>query len=248
MSIHDVPSAVAAITAAEASRTARGRLTAEWPGLDEATAYDVQHGLLDARLVAGERLIGFKLGPTVGEGAVTGWLTDAHRLDPTEPVVVAGYIHPRIAPAIVLVLRDELYGPDCTREDVIVATAEVRAGFEVTDSRYRDSSRTLPDLVADNASAAGFHLGAMAVDPTGTGLPAEPLTLLVDGEVVATADQGDPFAAVAGGVNAVAAHGRSVPARSIVLAGPLTDAVPLAPGATYTAHFATLGELTVTAG
>ena len=53
MTVTDVSTAVAALTAAETSRTDRGRLTDEWPGLDEATAYEVQQALIDARLADG---------------------------------------------------------------------------------------------------------------------------------------------------------------------------------------------------
>lgn len=259
MTVTDIPSAVAALTTAETSRTDRGRLTDEWSALDEATAYRVQRALIDARLAGGERLVGFKLGLTsrpkqerMGVDApITGWLTDAHRLDAAEPVVISDYIHPRIEPEIVLVLRDELVGPGCTREDVIAATAEVRAGFEIIDSRYRDFSFALPDVVADNASAAGFHVGDTAVAPAEVDLVNERLELLVDGEIVDAATgaaiQGDPWGAVAEAVNAVTARGQAVPARALVLAGALTDAVFLRPGSTYTARFSTLGELSVTA-
>ncbi len=259
MTVTDIFSAVAALTAAETSRTDRGRLTDEWPGLDESTGYSVQQSLIDARLAGGERLVGFKLGLTsrakqerMGVAApITGWLTDAHQLDAADPVAIADYIHPRIEPEIVLILRDELVGPGCTREDVMAATAEVRAGFEVIDSRYRDFSFALPDVVADNASAAGFHIGEKAVAPADVDLITEPVELLVDGEVVDTATgaaiQGDPWAAVAEAVNAVGERGQSVPARSVILAGALTDAIFLEPGSSYTARFATLGDLTVTA-
>lgn len=258
MAITDVDSAAQALLHTEKLKLDRGRVTDEWPGLDEATAYEVQRTLIDTRISAGEELIGFKLGLTSRakqeqmnvSAPISGWLTDAHQHGNGEPVKVGKFIHPRIEPEIAFILDKELSGPNCTRDDVKAATAHVTAAFEIIDSRYRDFNFALPDVIADNASTASFVLGSRTLQPGDFDLVNEEVTLLVDGQEVATATgaavQGDPAQAVAEAVNDIAARGQSVPAESIILTGALTDAVFLQPGSTFTARFANLGEVKVT--
>lgn len=257
MTITDVDSAVTALLGAERLRQDRDRVTEEWDGLDEQTAYEVQRRLIAARLDGGEELVGFKLGLTSRakqeqmnvDAPISGWLTDAHQRCNGEPVKVAGYIHPRIEPEIAFILDKELAGPGCTREDVRNATAHITAAFEIIDSRYRDFSFALPDVIADNASSAGFVLGSTICQPGDFDLINEEVTLLVDGQEVATdtgaAVQGDPAQAVAEAVNQISERGQTVPAGAIILTGALTDAVFLQPGSSFTARFANLGEIKV---
>lgn len=256
MDIVDVSSAAEALRSAEADRVDRGRITGEWPELDQQAAYEVQDLVVGGRLDAGESLTGFKLGLTSKakqeqmnvSAPLSAWVTDAH--DVGAEIAVSEFIHPRIEPEIILVLNQGLSGPSCTADDVRAATTEVRAGFELIDSRYRDFSFALPDVIADNASAAGYVVGDFAAGPD-TDLVAERVELLIDDRVVHSATGAavypDPFSAVADAVNALAARERSVPAGMLVLTGALTDAVFLEPGKTYTARFSTLGEVTVTA-
>lgn len=257
MAITDVNSAAQALLQTEKWKQDRGRVTEEWAGLNEATAYEVQRTLIETRVAGGEELIGFKLGLTSRakqeqmnvEAPISGWLTDAYQLCNGDPVKVGNYIHPRIEPEIAFILDKELSGPNCTREDVKAATAHIIAAFEIIDSRYRDFSFALPDVIADNASSAGFVLGSTTLQPGDFDLISESVVLLVDGQRVATATgaavQGDPAQAVAEAVNEIATRGQSVPAGSIILTGALTDAVFLRPGSTFTASFANLGEIKV---
>lgn len=257
MAIRDIDSAVDALLQSERRRQDRGRVTEEWPGLDEATAYRVQRRLIESRLAGGEELIGFKLGLTSRakqeqmnvDAPISGWLTDAHQRCNGEPVKVSSYIHPRVEPEIAFILDKELSGPDCTREDVKNATAHIAAAFEIIDSRYRDFSFALPDVIADNASSAGFVVGSTTREPGDFDLINEEVSLLVDGAEVASATgaavQGDPAQAVAEAVNEIAARGQSLPAGTIILTGALTDAVFLEPGSSFSARFSNLGEITL---
>jgi len=259
MSISDIDSAVAALRAAEDTRTERGRITDEWEGLDLETAYAVQTGLIASRVAEGDRVIGVKLGLTsrakqerMGiRSPLTATLTDAHRLAADEPVRLNRLIHPRVEPEIVFLLGRELAGPGVTAASALAAVDVVYAGFEVIDSRYADYRFELPDVVADNASSARFVLGPVAVDPRTLDLALEAVVLSVDGEVVATATgaavQGHPAEALALAANALADRGLAIPAGALVLTGGLTDAVPLAAGAVVSAEFTTLGSLHLTA-
>jgi 2-oxo-3-hexenedioate decarboxylase len=247
------------LTAREAERRDGGRLTDEWSKLDLATAYKAQDVLVARRTDRGERIVGVKLGLTseakqrrMGiDAPLTAWLTDAMVLAEGEPVRVGSLIHPRIEPEIAFVMGESLRGPGVTRDRALAAVRSVHAGFEVIDSRFRDFSFALPDVVADNASASVFVIGADSVPPGALDLVAERCDLGIDGEVVDTATgeavQGHPAEALALAANDLAARGHAIEAGSIVLTGGLTDAVFLEPGSEYTAAFTTLGTLSVAA-
>jgi 2-oxo-3-hexenedioate decarboxylase len=154
-------------------------------------------------------------------------------------------------PEIAFLLDEEMGGPT-TIAAVLAATRSVFPALEVIDSRYADFSFRLPDVVADNASAASVVIGSHAVSPEAAGdLRLIGCVLRVDGAVVDTAAgaavMGHPAAAVAWLVDHLAEEGRSLPAGSIVLSGALTDAVPVRAGVTLTAELDGLGIVEVTA-
>jgi len=210
--------------------------------LDVATAYEAQRLQHAARLQRGERTVGVKLGLTSAakqrsmgvHEPLRGFLTDAMvHSGGEQELTLERLIHPRAEPELVLLTGRELRGPGCTAAQVLAATEAVAVGIEVLDSRYEDFRFTLPDVVADDASAARFVLGPRLGAPT---LPLDLLgvVLRVNGRVAATAAGaallGHPAASVAWAVDHLAAHGACLPAGSIVLAGAVTDAVPLSAG------------------
>ena len=64
MAINDIASATKALLAAEATRTERTRITDEWTDLDLETGYKIQRAFVDAKVAAGDKVIGTKLGLT----------------------------------------------------------------------------------------------------------------------------------------------------------------------------------------
>src|SRR5690606_15416763 len=114
-------------------------------------------------------------------------------------------------PEIAFVMGESLRGPGITREQALAAVRSVHAGFEVIDSRYRDFSFALPDVVADNASASVFVISEHSVPPEQLDLVAERCDLGIDGRVVDTATgeavQGHPAEALALAANDLAARG-----------------------------------------
>lgn len=252
----DVHQVAAAIAVAEAERTALPPFT-DSVELSEPAAYEVQALTVAGRVARGERVIGAKLGLTSAAKQRTmqvdqplyGWLTDAMHLPLGEPVPRARLIHPRVEPEIAFVLGRELRGP-ATVADVLAATEGVCVALEVIDSRYAGFRFRLPDVVADNASAAAFVLGGTLRAPSQLDdLRTLGCVLTRDGEVVATAAGaavlGHPAAAVAWLATRLAARGESLPAGSLVLSGALTDAVPIGDGTTVCAEVEGLGSVEV---
>jgi 2-oxo-3-hexenedioate decarboxylase len=218
------------------------RFTAADPDLSPVLAYRAQAHGVQLRLAAGESIIGAKLGLTSRakqramrvDEPLYGWLTSSMLFEPGNVVAMERLIHPRIEPEIGFLTSHELSAP-ATVPSVLAATAGVMAALEVIDSRYENFDFQLPDVIADNASAAGLVLGPVLRPVTAL----EDLRLLGcilrhNGAIVDTASgaavMGHPAAAIAWLVNRLGADGRSLPAGSIVLSGGLTNALPIGHG------------------
>ena len=78
-------------------------------------------------------------------------------------------------------------GESCTADDVLDATERVVGGIEVIDSRYEAFKFTLPDVIADNTSAARVAIGDAGVSPREVDLREVECTFTVDGEVTGRA-------------------------------------------------------------
>jgi 2-oxo-3-hexenedioate decarboxylase len=251
----NVHTAASALLDAEEGRIDRGPITAEWPGLDLGTAYDVQAELIARKVLAGQHIVGVKLGLTsrakqlrMGvDSPLTAWLTDAMSLPLGVPLDTTELIHPRVEPEIVFVLGRDITGPGVTAAQAMESVDAVYAGLEVIDSRFTDFKFTLPDVVADNASSARFVIGGRKWSPADLDLALEACVLQVDGEVVHTATgaavQGHPAEALALAANALGRRGVGLRAGWTVLTGGLTDAVFIRPGQQVSAEFTHLGSV-----
>jgi 2-oxo-3-hexenedioate decarboxylase len=214
-------------------RAAIAPLSQQAPGLDVDAGYAIQ-GL--AREAAGP-LAGWKLGLTSraeqaqdGAGApVRGFLASANALDLGQPLASDELIQPRAQPEIVFVIGRDLSGPAVTAADVLTATAAVATGIEILDSRL-STPGTVPDLIADNASAGRFLVGS-PVPLGGIDLRLVGVVLEHNGQVVATAAGaaalGHPAAAVAWLARSLAAAGEGLLAGQVVFSGGLAAAVPV---------------------
>ena len=223
-------------------------------------AYAIQAALLELQLGRGDSLAGAKLGLTSAakqeqmgvDEPVYGWVRSSTVLSPANgvnPVTMADFIHPRVEPEIVFRLGEDLAGPRVTAEDALDATAEVVGGIEVIDSRYEAFSFTLPDVVADNTSAAAVAIGTDGVAPRDVDLTTLGCVFEVDGAITGTATGaallGSPAECLAMLANHLGKHGQKLEAGWIVMAGAATDARPLAVGTSATARYSALGSVTV---
>ncbi len=211
-------------------------------------AYAVQAALLELQLGRGDTLAGAKLGLTsaakqeqmgVAE-PVYGWVLQSSVIVDGE-VAVGELIHPRAEPEVVFRLAQDLAGPGIGREDALDAVEVVLGGIEVIDSRYEAFSFTLPDVIADNTSAARVAIGAQGAPPRSLDLSTLGCVFDVDGEVVGTATGaallGDPAECLAMLANHLGKHGQKLEAGWIVMAGAPTDAKPLGIGTVVKARY-----------
>jgi 2-oxo-3-hexenedioate decarboxylase len=241
---------------AERERRYRQPFTDEF-ALDLETAYAAQWAGVQARLEAGERLAGAKLGLTsrakqrvmkVNE-PLYGFVTSGMLAPYGEPVELANFIHPRVEPEIAFLLGRDVHAP-ATVTSVLDATAAIFAAVDVLDSRYENFRFTLPDVVADNASAGAFIIGSRAVSPAELDdLHLLGCVLREDGEIVDTAAGGavlgHPAASVAWLANQLDARKQPLKAGWLIFSGGLTAPIPLRPGIAVTAEIAGLGSIEV---
>ncbi len=246
----------AALIEAVASGSAIDALSATAGPFDIATAYQVQDIVVADRIRSHDGgIAGAKLGLTSAArqrqmnvaGPLYGWLTSDMAVDAGQPLHCDQLIQPRCEPEIAFILRDDLAGSHVTAAQVLAATAVVCPAIDVLDSRFAGYALTLPDVIADNASGAGFVTGGQLTDPAGIDLRMTGVVLEKNCELVATAAGaavlGHPAASVAWLVRALAARGRGLSAGQVVLSGGLTEAVPVAPGDVIVARFDRLGTI-----
>ena len=207
-------------------------------------AYAIQALVTDARLTAGERRVGWKLGYTslvmreqMGVDQPNfGPLTDAMLVD--DGADVAGrFTQPRVEPEIALRFgRDVLPGAD--RDEVLAAVASAHAALEIVDSVWTDYRFRIEDNTADGSSAAGVVTGGeLPLDRIGD----VAVTLEVDGVSVGHGHgrdaSGHPADGVVWLVARLAERGERLAAGDLVITGGLTAAAPLAEGSEITGVF-----------
>ncbi|GAB90699.1 2-keto-4-pentenoate hydratase [Gordonia rhizosphera] len=245
---------------AERSRTARTSIQHEWPGLTLDVAYAAQDIALADRRSRGETVTGIKLGLTsrakqqqmgVEEPSVA-WLTDAMVLPTGLPVPRDRLIHPRAEPEIAFVLGRPLTGPGITAAQAMAAVDYVTSAIEIIDSRYSGFKFTLADAVADNNSSGVYVTGPVLRRVDEIDLSLEACLLEVDGDIVDSATGsavlGHPAEALAFAANTFGARGVTLEAGWVVLTGGMTDAVAVEQGSRVSAHFTSLGSITVAGG
>lgn len=250
----DLAALIARLADAQRRRTAIAPLTDEVElSLDDA--YRLQDAVLDELDPDNPRTL-VKLGLTSRakqqqmsvDAPIYGYFHADAGLDVGEPLQVDTLIQARAEPEIAFLTGRELSGAAVTTAHVLAATDAVLPALDVLDSRYAGYRFTLPDVVADDASAARYVVGA----PRPIGDADLALTGCVferNGELVATASGAavleHPASAVAWFVRALARRGRSLPAGSLVLAGALTAAIPVEPGDEVRVHLDRFGSVSL---
>lgn len=229
-------------------------LTKTYGDLTLEQAYEVQRAGIALRLKRGERIVGFKMGLTSEAKRqqmsltlpIYGVLTDAMRS--VDTLLVRDGIHPKIEPEIAFMTARTLHGT-ISRDEALDACSGVAPALEILDSRFAGFKYfSLPDVVADNCSSWRFALGRFNSARDVGDLR---MRMRIDGrlrqEAQSSAISGHPAESLVQLVAMLAAHGQSLPAGSVVLAGAATLAEPLKPGMEITLDVEELGDVTLLA-
>ncbi len=243
------------LAAAERDRVSIDPLVVGYPEIDVVDAYEIQLINIRRRVEGGARIVGHKVGLSskamqqmmgVDEPDY-GHLLAEMQVFEDQPVPASRYLYPRVEVEVGFVLGADLPGADCTEADVLAATVAYAPAIELIDSRITDWKIALCDTIADNASSAGWVLGAERVRPELLDVTGIEARLTRNGELVAEgrsdAVLGDPTIAVAWLARKVASFGVRLRAGDIVLPGSCTRAIDARPGDAFHAEFAGLGSV-----
>jgi len=230
------------------------KITVCQPSLSVVDAYEIQALGAQLAIKRGDRLIGWKMGLTskvkqvsVGvEEPIYGRLLAS--MEMADPILnLEGLIHPRVEPEIAFVFKKELGGENVTPRDVWLATECIFPAVEVIDSRYRNFSFTLVDVVADNASSAKFMLGDQAFSPYLMSLDEVGVAMFRNGEVVQTGSGatvlGHPVRSVVELTKMLSRREMSIEPGMVVLTGGITEAVNVFDGDEMEVRFDKLGTM-----
>lgn len=246
-----------ALYEARAKRVPVAPFTDADPELGMDDGYAVQRELTALLVADGDRVIGYKAGLTsapmqqmfgVSTPDYGPVLASTVRADGAS-VSLDAFIAPKVEAEIVFRLGSPLTGPGVTVDRARAAVGEVMAGLEIVDSRIADWRIGLADTIADLASNGAAVLGRPLAPAPDLDYRLLGMAFSRDGELLATgagaAALGDPVAVVAWLANVLGERGVALEAGQLIMTGALHAAVPLTPGAVFTAEFDRLGAITL---
>jgi 2-oxo-3-hexenedioate decarboxylase len=181
---------------------------------------------------------------------IVGFLTNAMLVQSDEVTErLSTWVHPRIEPEIAFITSRDI-DRSFASDEASSYVEFVLLAAEILDSRYAGYRFRLPDVVADNTSAAGVVLAPdrhRLIDiPDLADLGCE---VRLDARLVqeATGSEilGAPLESLPLLAEHLTRHEQVLPAGSLVLAGALTDASPLQEGHRFDLSIEGLGSLSI---
>ncbi|MBM7583784.1 2-oxo-3-hexenedioate decarboxylase [Bacillus pakistanensis] len=230
------------------------KITSHSPDITVKDSYEIQQHWEQCALKRGDLKIGWKMGLTsvakqrsVGVNEpIYGRLTNSMEVH-SNTLSLKGLIHPRVEPEIAFVIKEELKGDQLTARDVWKATEFIMPAVEVIDSRYKNFSFTLVDVVADNASSSRFFLSDQAFSPFHTPLDKLEVNMYRNGEKVqsgvGSAVLGHPVKSVIELAKMLHHVGLAIQPGMVILTGGITEAVNVYDGDELKVTFDSLGEI-----
>lgn len=252
-----IPALAGELARAERERVAVPPLTERGPQLTVADAYAIQQHNTDARIAAGDPLVGRKIGLTSGpmqrllgvDEPDFGALFESMRVEDGDALPVDELLQPKVEAELAFVMADDLRGPGVDALAVQRAVAGVAPAIEIIDSRVADWRISLVDTVADNGSSGRFVVAGALTPLAGLDLRLLGCMLTCGGVLADTgagaAALGNPLRCVAWLANKLGEFGQGLRAGEVVLSGALHAAVGVRAGQTVRAEFARLGSVSV---
>jgi 2-keto-4-pentenoate hydratase len=216
-------------------------------------AYRIQLALIDRRVAAGERHIGWKLGFTAQ--AIREQFKYHEPLfaciletQPTGHVFgAAELIHPGFETELCMRLGRGLEG-EVTLEQVRAAIDVIHPSFEIIETRG-DPVNQMELVVADNGQQRSVVIGAPVPLAPDVDLAQVAARVELNGRVVATglgsAVLGNPLNSIQWLARKLGEYGRSLRPGDIVMTGSFVRQFPLNPGDTAVAEFSGIGRVEV---
>jgi 2-oxo-3-hexenedioate decarboxylase len=232
------------------------RITTRYIGISLAEAYEIQKINIEKNLHLGDSFVGWKMGLTskakqqsVGvDQPIYGRLLKSMMMSDRD-LQMEGLIHPRVEPELAFLINKRLEGETISEQDVWQATECIKPALEIIDSRYKDFSFSLIDVVADNASSARFLMSDKAFFPNQFHWDQIPITMKLNGvlvqEGVGSAVMGHPVRSVVELVRMLGRTGHYIEPGTIVLTGGITEAIHVSHGDLITVEFGVLDTMSL---
>jgi len=241
---------------AEKTRVVIQQLSKTYPEMTIDDAYDVQRRWAAARIKAGARVVGRKIGLTSRAMQQASKMTepdygvilDDQLYRDGACIAAKSFIKPRLETELAFIMAHDLSGTGCQVHDVLRATEFVTPALEIIDYRT-EVPRAIVDTIADNAAYAAIVMGGRPVRPFDINLRWVGATLSKNGIIEETGlsagVMGHPAAGIAWLVNKLAAVKDGLKTGDIVLAGSFTRPIDIAAGDVATADYGELGGISV---
>jgi 2-keto-4-pentenoate hydratase len=216
-------------------------------------AYRIQLALIDRRVAAGERQIGWKVGLTAKAiqeqfgfyepvfGCVLEMQPTGHVFGATE------LIHPGFESELCFRLGSGLEG-NVSLEQVRAAVAVVHPSFEIIETRG-DLTRQIALALADNAQQRSVVAGKPVPLAPDASLDQVKVRVQLNGQEVATglgsAVLGNPLNSIAWLAGKLGQYGRRLRPDDIIMTGSFVRQFPLSAGDTAVAEFSGIGRVEV---
>src|SRR5215472_15330197 len=244
------------LIAAQKDRKQATQLHVTFPAITIEDSYAISTEVANRKIKAGARLIGHKVGLTskamqrssMIDEPDYGYILDDQLIADGAKVRHADYCKPRVEVELAFIMGKPLKGPGIGLTDVLRATEYVVPAIEIVDARLQDQ-RKIFDTVSDNGAAAGIVMGGRPIKPLDADLRWIGGIMYRNAEIeetgVAAGVLGHPALGVAWLANKLGAHGVTLEAGHIVLAGSFTRVVFARKGDTLHADFGNLGGIAV---
>lgn len=241
---------------AERTHTMVPLLTQRYPDMTVEDSYAVQREWVRRGIENGRRLVGRKIGLTSKVMQEATGITEPDYGAIFEDMIFENgsviqhdrFSSVRIEVELAFKLKEELSGPNATIFDVLSATEYVVPALEILDSRIEMQGRTIVDTISDNAAMGAMVYGGNPVAPDAVDLRWVSALLYrnesVEDTGVAAAVLNHPAMGVAWLANKLHAHGDTLAAGDIILAGSFTKPMWVYPGDTVHADYGSLGAIT----
>ncbi|WP_420176639.1 2-keto-4-pentenoate hydratase [Luteococcus sp. OSA5] len=224
---------------------------------DVEAAYAVQEKITEARVAAGARIVGRKIGLTsvavqqqLGvDQPDFGVLFDDMVFQDGQTIPADTFMQPKVEAEVAFVLGKDLAEGELDMAQIRDAVAEVRAAIEICDSRIENWDISFGDTVADNASAGAYVLGTTSLTLDEVEPREVTMTMTVTGQEdsVGTGEAclGDPLNALQWLAVKSRELGSPLTAGQVILSGALGPMRPVAPGARAVTTISKLGEVSL---
>ena len=264
MTPEDHAAAARDLLTAEATGKQIGLLSLRYPDLTMDDAYAIQSAIIAAKLAAGRRVIGWKIGLTskAMQAALnidipdSGVLFDDMWFDTGSVIPKGRFIQPRVEAEIAFVMKSAVGGDGVTRDDVIAATDYVTPALEILDTRIlrkdpeSGKARIITDTISDNAANAGIVCGAECHAVDAVDLRWVGAIVSSNGEVEETGlgagVLNDPVESVVWLARRMAQYGQVIEPGHIILSGSFIRPLECPPGTHVHADFGAFGSVELT--